>query len=98
MSGHNTMLTDLLQRAYTDLFPTSDCYCGARIVEERVRKTEPGEWAYSYGVWITQHYNLNGDPHFCSREDRARALERNQQEALTRVNPRIEKEQRRKRR
>ena len=75
------MLTDLYQRAYTDVFPTVDCYCGVRVVEERVRKTEPGEWAYRFGVFVTQRYNLNGEPHFCSREDRARALERHRRQA-----------------
>ena len=94
------MFTDLYQRAYTDLYPTVDCYCGVRIVEERVRKTIAyQDWGYRYDVWIRQQYNAaDGSPHFCSREDRARTLKRNQQEALTRVNPRIDKEQMRKRR
>ncbi len=76
------MITDLYQRVYTTLYPTVDCYCGVKVVEERVRKTVEGEWAYRYGVWITRRYNLNGEPHFCSTEDRARALKRNQQMAL----------------
>ncbi len=93
------MLTDLYAKAYTTLYPTVDCYCGVRVVEERVRKTVRGENAYRWGAFVTRQYNAsNGEPHFCSREDRARALKRNQQEALARVNPRIEKEQRRKRR
>ncbi len=78
------VLTDLYQRAYTDLYPSADCLgCGRRLVEKRMRRAVPGEWAYRYGVWIIQRYNAaDGSPHFCSREDRARALERNQQEAL----------------
>ncbi len=76
------MITDLYQRAYTELFPTVDCYCGVRVVEERVRNTVPGENAYRWGVFLTQRYNAaDGQPHHCSDEDKAAALKRNQSAA-----------------
>ena len=85
------MLTDLYQRAYTELFPTVDCYCGVKVAEARVRKTVAGEWEYRLGEFHTKRYDARtGEPHnfpfHCSREDRARALKRNQQQAI--VQPR----------
>ncbi len=92
------MIADLYQRAYTTLHPTVDCYCGVRVVEERVRKTVPGEEAYRYGVWITQRYDTsNGEPHFCSTENLARALRRNQSAARS-VWYRMSEQPRRKKR
>lgn len=82
------MLTDLYQRAYTDLFPTADCYCGVRVVVERVRKATPQDPELRWGMrYVEVTYDaITGQRHLvgasCDRGAWEQAYKRNREEAL----------------
>ncbi len=97
------MIEDLYQRAYTKLFPSADCYCGVKVVEERVRETVKGDWELRIGNrFIIRRYDARtGEPHnipyHCSTENLTRALKRNQN-AARRVWYRMSEQPKRKKR